>query len=406
MKIVLISSLYGTHGGGAGVIAERLAQGLLAEGHSVAVITTGHSREPSTVEMGGVRCISFLSPNLYRVQDKDLHPLWQRVIWQSIDVHNPLTKKRLLEILRTEAPDIIHIHKIRGLSGAVWTASTSCLPGRVIQTCHDYESMSPDGLLRGRIGAMALRGYWPIRGYQLLRRNLSAGISFVTAPSLLLLSRIKDSGLFPRAIARVVPNTHGLTAAELRTIHQESNLFFMDHGRFLYLGRLEPEKGVLQLCEAFERAYAKVSTIKLDIAGWGSLEAELRSHYGKHPAIHFLGMIEGETKENALRHATAIVVPSLVDEAFGMVAVEAFAFGRPVIASRVGALPELVRHGTTGWLVEPGNIEAWESHLLFAAGLDNVARKRMSQACQESSFEFAIDTVIKMYLEIYHKLRK
>ena len=71
---------------------------------------------------------------------------------------------------------------MRGFSGAVWSVSSELFPGRVIQTCHDYENMSPDGLLRGSIGKMALqkqvsRAWLSTGSFKIVGRNFDGHCS-------------------------------------------------------------------------------------------------------------------------------------------------------------------------------------------------------------------------------------
>jgi glycosyltransferase involved in cell wall biosynthesis len=404
MKVIIVSSLYGTHGGGAGITASCLALGFSALGHRVAVITIGKSRRLAETEEQGVQIYRFRPLNIYPFEEKDTHPPMQKVIWQLVDIYNSQCAGEFHQIFEKESPDIVHIHKMRGFSGAVWSVASRLFPGRVVQTCHDYESMSPDGLLRGSIGRMALRGKWPVRWYQLMRRRLSAGVSVVTAPSVLTLKRITNSGLFPSAHSKVIANTHGWSQDELKSI-REGAVAFLDNGvRFLYLGRLEREKGIVELCEAFLQAFNVYPSMQLDIAGWGTQESELRDKYGKSPAINFLGTVAGKAKEDALRNATVVVVPSLVDEVFGLVTVEAFAFGKPVIASNVGGLPELVRQGETGWLVEAGQVRALAEQLQSVAKMDPLLLAKISRNCREYSIEFSLEKVLSEYLNTYNQL--
>jgi glycosyltransferase involved in cell wall biosynthesis len=164
------------------------------------------------------------------------------------------------------------------------------------------------------------------------------------------------------------------------------------------------EKGVVELCEAFLLASRSNPRMQLRLAGWGTLEAKLRAKYGGNSRIDFLGAIDGPEKEEALANSTAVIIPSLWEEVFGVVTVEAFAFGKPVIASRVGGLPELVRTGETGWLVEAGNIPALAEQLLFVANIDPLAIKKINQICKEYSHEFAVERILKDYLDIYNQL--
>ena len=403
MRILLISSLYGATGGGAGLTVSHLAHGLSALGNQVVVITIGKDSQYTDTEEHGLHIYRFRPLNIYPLEGKDTEPLWKRMIWQFVDVYNFHNARMLHQILERESPDIVHIHKMRGFSGAVWPVTCQLFPGRVIQTCHDYESISPDGILRGAIGRMALRRQWPIRGYQLVRARLSAAVSGVTAPNAFTLNRITNTGLFPSAKQKVIPNTHGWSQRELELIHQKPSDFSGDNVRFLFLGRLEREKGIVELCEAFRQALDLFPLLQLDIAGWGSLDSQLRTSYGKFPNVNFLGVVNGKSKEDALSRATVVVLSSTVDEVFPLVVAEAFAFGKPVIASNVGGLPELIRHGETGWLVEAGNIQALTKQLQSVSQISPLLLAEMSHNCKEISHKFSMEKILMEYIELYRQ---
>jgi glycosyltransferase involved in cell wall biosynthesis len=404
MKVLIVSSLYGLSGGGAGIIVQHLTRALSAVGSEVALITMGKNRSYSVSEEDGIRVYRFRPDNIYPFEEKDIHPFWQKIPWQILDLYNFHSSRVIHQILEREAPEIVHLHKIRGFSSAVWSITSKLLPGSVIQTCHDYESMSPDGLMRGLVGRMALRRQWPVRGYQLIRARLSNGVSAVTAPSSFTLNRILESGLFPSAVEKVIPNTHGWSKDQLRTYHQNVSGATVNPSRFLFLGRLEAEKGIIDLCEAFKQASSRCPLIRLDIAGWGTLDSELREKYGWYPGINLLGELDGDAKKNALRNATVVVVPSLVHEVFSMSTIEAFAFGKPVIANNVGALSERIRQGETGWLVEPNNVDALAEQLEYVAKIDSSVLNKMSQNCKEFSYEFAVERVLREYLDLYNQI--
>ncbi len=406
MRILLISSLYGVTGGGAGIIAHHIANGLALSGHQISVITIGRNPGYSLSEEQGTKVYRFQPANLYLLEEKDQHPAWQKLIWQLLDIYNFHSANIIQKILANETPDIVHIHKMRGFSGAVWSVASHLSPGRVIQTCHDYESMSPDGLLRGSIGKMALRQQWPVRGYQLIRSRLSRGVSVVTSPSTHTLMRIQNSGLFPFAQSKVIANTHGWSESQLKFIHEKTNDISKGKIRFLFLGRLEREKGIVELCEAFLRAFESRPSVHLDIAGWGTLNSELVRKYGSYDTVTFLGVVNGRAKEEALRNATIVIVPSLVEEVFGLTVIEAYAFGKPVIASNIGGLPELVQDGETGWLVESGNITALKEQLKIAAETNPLVLEGMGQTCREYSYQFSVDKIIALYLDVYGSLTK
>lgn len=114
----------------------------------------------------------------------------------------------------------------------------------------------------------------------------------------------------------------------------------------LYVGRLSPEKGVLVLGAA-----ARLARVPVAMLGDGPLAGELARLGG--PAL--LGAGDGGAVGAAMAGALALAVPSLWYEGLPMVIAEAFAAGTPVIASRIGALPEIVEDEVTGLLVRPGD---------------------------------------------------
>jgi glycosyltransferase involved in cell wall biosynthesis len=127
--------------------------------------------------------------------------------------------------------------------------------------------------------------------------------------------------------------------------------------RLLCIGRLIPIKGHLVLLRALAQARSQVPDVSLDVAGRGPLAPALKAYVrelGLADAVRFLGFVA--PVEAAIEDAAIVVVPSL-GEGFGMVALEAMERARPVIASAVGGLPEIVADGETGLVVPAGEAE-------------------------------------------------
>lgn len=344
----------------------------------------------------GVTIYRIRPANLYWVGHKDSYSLAPRILWQVIDTWNPLVYRRVKRILAEIQPDIVHVHKLRGLSPAVWQAARSAGVQAVVQTCHDYELISPVGTLEGRIGEWARRGHPLLRPYQSLRARASRAVGFVTAPSRYLLDTIRARGLFPAAQAHVIPNFHDVPADRIREAAQ-----FPRGGRrptrLAFLGRLEPNKGISVLLGAIKRVSGQY---KLIVAGWGSEEAEVRRAASEDPRIRFVGTIQGEQRRRFLAEADALVVPSTWEETFGMVVVEALARGTPVLASRIGALPSLVQEGVTGRLFDP-NDEVALAKLMQRAVNRPEELSAMQPACLIAAREFTLERVSSRYVELY-----
>ncbi len=125
---------------------------------------------------------------------------------------------------------------------------------------------------------------------------------------------------------------------------------------FVFLGQLIPPKGVAWLLRAFREVRVPAH---LDIAGEGYQKVELENlaqQLGLHERVTFHGWVAPEQVNNLLTAARALVFPSLWHEPAGWGTLEAYACGRPVIASKVGGIVEYVQSGSTGLLVEPSQI--------------------------------------------------
>jgi len=121
----------------------------------------------------------------------------------------------------------------------------------------------------------------------------------------------------------------------------------------LYFGRLEPGKGVDLLVKAVKR----LPKINLKIIGSGSQETVLKKLAQNNSNIKFLGWQEKQELARQIVSAEFVIMPSRAYETFGLAVLEAFSFAKPVIASNLGALPELVRHKQSGLLFDVGDIE-------------------------------------------------
>jgi glycosyltransferase involved in cell wall biosynthesis len=142
-----------------------------------------------------------------------------------------------------------------------------------------------------------------------------------------------------------------------------------EHGgsvrRFLFVGSLVPEKGPQVLLAAFRDAVRESPGLSLSFVGEGprAYVAELRASAAGLP-VRFLGRLERAAVTQAYREHDALVLPSIWDEPFAVVPLEAMALGLPVIAAASGGTSEAVEDGKTGVLVPPGDPAALGAALL------------------------------------------
>ena len=146
----------------------------------------------------------------------------------------------------------------------------------------------------------------------------------------------------------------------------------------VYVGRLGAEKGVERLRPVLER----VPRARLALVGDGPHRAALEEQFAG-TATTFAGRLDGSELAAAYASADCFVFPS-TSETLGLVLLEAMASGTPVVAARAGGIPDLVRHGEDGFLLDADDADGWAwriQRLLADSGLrDRIARRARSAA--------------------------
>ncbi|HEX2692931.1 MAG TPA: glycosyltransferase [Gemmatimonadaceae bacterium] len=176
-----------------------------------------------------------------------------------------------------------------------------------------------------------------------------------------------------------------------------------DGQSLLFVGRLTPQKGVEHLLHAMSEMKNLVS---LDVVGDGpsrsSLE-QLSRELGLEPRIRWHGQLQQSELPRFYQRAAAVVVPS-ADEGLGLVAVEALLCETPVVAFDSGGLRDVVQHGKTGLLVEPGNPTALASALDGLLALDGRGRDLGRAGRLYALSAFAPESSARRYAEIYRQV--
>jgi glycosyltransferase involved in cell wall biosynthesis len=278
-------------------------------------------------------------------------------IWSTRAV---LTVRRLVE---REGIEVVHAHNVfPTLSPAALRAAHDagaatlvtlhnfrlfCLPANLLRdgrVCEDCVGHAPWRGVRHRCYRGSALGSAVLATSLVVHRSLGTfdGVSRYLAVSDFVRRKHVEAGLDPSRIA-VKPNF--VWPLPLREGPGEY---------FLFLGRLAPEKGVDTLLAAWALGEPPG---KLVIAGDGPEAASLRA--ASPPGVEFRGQVAAEEVPSLLASARALVIPSRWYEAAPRTITEAYAAGVPVLASDIGALPEAVQAGTTGYLVPVDDPNAW-----------------------------------------------
>lgn len=303
---------------------------------------------------------------------------------------NPLLFARLLAEVRHYRPDLVHTHLIHAdLHGQPAARMWGVPAVSSVHSAHAFYRRQPVRLVGTAAGRLATR---TIAISDHVRR-------FAV-----------DVGLNRREAIRVVP--YGINAADWEVSgdkrRRAREAFGLDKGdvAVAMAARLVPDKGHHVLLDAFAKVASSAEQLRLLIAGDGPLEGEIRTRAARLPGdrIRVLGFIHDV---HALFAASDIVVfPTMpaLGEGFGLVALEAGASGLPVVATDVGALPEVVTHLQTGIVIPPGDPDAL-AEALTALLRDQPLRRRLGQAAAErAKARFGLDAMVASTLAVYEEV--
>lgn len=280
-------------------------------------------------------------------------------------------------LINDHKPDIAHLHIYYGkLTGSILPPLKKAgIP--IVQTLHEYKLICPVYSLvsNGHI-CEACRGhhFWRAIPQRCNRHSLARTMLSVTESYMSrMLGSVNaiDHFIAVSDFVRTKMLANKIPAEKISTIHNYIDASKIKPGRrrgsyFLYFGRLERLKGIFALVEAA----ASLTQIPLLIVGDGNARSELAQIIERRNLEHvkLLGFKRGKDLEQLVQDSICTILPSEWYEPFPTTILESFAHARPVIASGIGGITEMITHGVDGLLVEAGNIEALREEMAWLAG--------------------------------------
>jgi glycosyltransferase involved in cell wall biosynthesis len=378
--------------GGAEVYALALTRELAERGHRVVFFGTSPDREEDAETLRVVRRPRY-----------DVRFLF----------HDPLVRDALEAIVARVRPDLVHVHNVFSLGVDVLEfLGTTGIP--IVQTVHDFGLLCPnswcvwgDGTpCPGGVGAKCFlhdcqRNYPydpEVALHTLLKQRTLAGIvDLAICPSRYLAERMRASGA--RDVRHLNYFIDPIAAGAARE---------RDSRELVYIGRLEPEKGIEHLLEAMTHILRTDPRVHLTVIGGGSLEGALVERarsLGLGGSATFQSHVPRAELGRVYATATACVLPSIWSENSPLVAYECLAAGLPMIASRIGGIPELVEEGLGGFTFTPRDPRDLAEKVLRLLGLEPSERARMSVAMRAAAEGFRITAHLDRIEELYGEVR-
>lgn len=283
--------------------------------------------------------------------------------------------QRVRQVLRSSRFDVVDVHNTFPLisPAAYYAAREAGVP--VVQTLHNYRLLCASANLYrdGHIctDCVGRTPPWPalVHGcYRGSRAGTAAVVGMLTLHRLLRTwTRMVDVYVAMTEFERSQFVAAGLPAHKIKVlphfVERDPGIGTHDGSFALFVGRLTPEKGVRTLLAAWAGLAAPVP---LKIVGEGPLEAEVAAAAARMSHIQWLGRRSQADVVQVMGEASLLIVPSEWYEPFGLVVIEAYARGTPVLICRSGGLTELVVDGETGLVAPPADAAALANCVAWA----------------------------------------
>ena len=367
MRVLFWSNAFWPEIGGVQVFAARLLPALQERGYEIMVVTPQTSSDQSTeAQYKGVLIHRF--------------PFMHIDSYTNIDQLMKV-QQQVANLKRTFAPDLIHINSISFVNFFHLETARAC-PAPVLVTLHLEISPSEDTRPDTFIGQTLRTADW------------------VTGVSSSVLSSVR--GRVPELVPRSSVIYNGLDIPD-----QSPSPLPFDPPRLLCLGRLAPQKGFDTALRALVSIADRFPRVSLIIAGDGPERPKLEQQIAEldlTDRVELVGWVAPDQVPSLMNTATVVVMPSRWEEAFGLVALEAALMDRPIVATRVDGLSEVVVHQETGLLVEPESPESLAAAIGYLLDHPQIATQMGQAARLRAQGEFSWERHVDAYDGLYRQL--
>ena len=352
---------------GVGIHVQRVSRDLIERGHRVSIITTRRPGEPALEKWQGIP--------VYRTFTLKLFGFYQALP----------SRATLRRIFKENAVELVHHHYLGFLMmRAEPIANSLGLPQ--VYTYH----MTVDHLTQP----------WPMKPFRpiISRQIVAYGNRFnlIIVPAFDLIAKVETDGI--RTPVRHISNPIAFDTTE-HVVPVARPAGFM----VLYAGRLNPEKNIPLLLQAFGELQREIPDVGLWIAGIGDQKARLESQcrsLGIEDCVRFLGFLKHHELARYYSACDVFVLPSLV-ETQGLVAMEAMRFSKPIIVTRaIVSAHELVTEDVNGYIVDPRVPAELADHLKSLA-CNPETRLRLGRAGFARSMKYSPARVVDALEEAY-----
>ena len=411
MKILISTAAYPPMINGVAVFSRNLAVGLAKRGHDVMVVCPSQNGKAHVRTVDGVK-ITYLKSMTVKIYPDQIHNVppknkigrleLPRLFYKHGISISPFPRKEIQRVIDAFRPDVVHVQVADPIGVVVVAYARKCsIP--VVTTEHNQPEVFTGSMHLPKPIAKAVNAV--LNTYFVNRQSKSDFVTMPTEKAIdnLILSRRKPFSVPVAAISNGVDLSEFHPGRADATIYEK---YHLDKNRktFLSLGRLDPEKNVSAVIEAYLMAAEKMSDTQLIIVGDGVDRARLIKKAARHPDIHFLGRVLPPELYLVYRLGDVFVTASEI-ETQGIVLIEAAATGMPLIAVDKGAVSEVCQNGKNGILCRPGDVSEMADAMVKIMSDDKLRAEYSRQSVKIAS-EHDLEKTLDKFINIYKRVTR
>ncbi len=379
MNILYITQWFSSEGGGGEVVFINVAKGMAKKGHNVEVIS--HKIENTADEQVQGLEIHRINPKL----SNQLPSIFDNFLFMILGIIQGI------KIIRKNKIDVIHSNNFISVIVGKTLSKIFSIP--FVTTIHHVYYQTPE-LWDKWAEQEGVSRFSKILGPFLEKMTIKMNADAVHTVSKSTYDDVKRIN----KKSKVVMITNGLYPEKYQGYFSEE---FNNY--IVFIGRLVFYKNVNFLINAFTHVLEKIPDAKLVIIGDGPLKAELSDLVTQNRLkenVIFIGFNDGDTKFGLLAKSTALVQPSLA-EGSSMVAIEAFALGKPVLMSNLKCSHELIVNGINGFTLPPDDQKQWAEKIVMLL-TDKSQSKKLGKNAQIRMIEkFNLNLLMNEFETLY-----
>lgn len=315
----------------------------------------------------------------------------RKIVNRLVELKNYYAYNNLNKVINEFKPDIIHTNNLYGISPYIYKLIKR-KNIKVVHTLRDYWMIDPSIELQEKDNFI----------YQRFFIHQTKNINYVTAPSKFTLDAYIKRNYFKNCLHSVVYNAINVNIDNTKNIIKQKGKRINNNIKYIYFGMLEKKKGVDNLLDVFHKI--NNPNIELLVCGDGSLKNEVLDYAKKDKRIIYCGKLNKEELNNKLLDVDVCIVPSVWDEPFGRVVIEANEFGIPVIGSNKGGIYEILNNIKTGEIFEYNNMDDLREKIIYFSDRNNI--KKYFDIIIKNINTYSIENQINEFMKIYENITK